>query len=220
MLSENTDENINTGRIHNEIELNPVVQKYMASCYPLADRQFINEAEQWKNYLQLSSREKKTINLPLGKIARAFPHLGKLQLKGFFDGRSIQSYFEGTDPDSHNMRMYLMAKRMARDCVPWPIMKNILEHVETCSVRVAQLLRKSGDSTIGRVWSYGETYRAELDTEHLNPVIRSPFVFIHGKSDRGLIVVREAGPHFEPFKEWFIERQQNGGGKLFKNYHP
>lgn len=232
MLSENTEleahpetkqipQNLtNQSRIRENIELSPTVQKYMASCYPLADRPFINEAEQWKTHLQDLQLEPKTIELPLLKIARAFPHLGKLKLKGFFDRRSIQSYFEGTDPDSHNMRMYLLAKRMARDGAPPEVMDSILEHIETCSVKVAQISGKSDDKTFGRVWSYGGTYHAELDTQSLNPTIRSPEVFIHGRSDRGLMVIRDAGPAFEPLKEWYIERQQNGGGKLFKNYRP
>ncbi len=220
MFSENFDAQINPDRLRDNIELSPVVQKYMASCYPLPDRPFINETEEWKTRLQDLQRGKKHLNLPVAKIARAFPHLGKLHLKGFFDHRSIQSYFEGTDPQSHNMRMYLLAKRMARDGVPEVVMQSILEHIETCSVKVAQIIKKSDHRTHGRVWSYGSTYLADLDTESLNPAIRTSNVVVHGRSDRGLTVIRDAGPAFEPLKEWFIERQQNGGGKLFKNFRP
>jgi len=185
------------------IVLTPIEQRYISTCYPLPDRPFYNEALFWKNKLRESSVKDEDIEVPFEDIGKAFPHICRLYKEGFFDERSIQSYFEGVDDKSHNMRMYLFAKRVARGKRPELALINVLRHVEACSVKPADLRRSL-------VWSYGAVRRSLIDTEYFNSSPQSDLVFVHGRSNGGEVVVRDVSEEeFERLKSWFEERQKS-----------
>ncbi len=185
------------------IVLTPIEQKYIATCYPLPDKPFLDEANKWKEILRETSSNGEDIEVSVNDIGRAFPHIGTLYQRGLFNKRSVRSYFEGTDQESHNMRMYLFAKNIARKQPPEHIVLKVLHHVECCSVKVADL-----DSFI--IWSYGMTYTFPLDTDYFGIKPRSNRVFVHGKSERGMVVVRDVSEEeFEKFRSWFEERQSS-----------
>ncbi len=192
-----------TCRKHYEITLTPLEQRYISTCYPLPDRPFIDEVHEWQERLRISSTKGESIVAVVADIGRVFPHVGRLCREGFFDERSIQSYFEGIDPLSHTMRMYLFGKRVARKQPPEHILLAVLHHIEHCSVRVADL-------NTSTVWSYGMTYQYPLDIHYFNLNARSSRVLVHGKSNKGVIVVRDASEEeFEKFSSWYEERQSS-----------
>ena len=183
------------------IVLTPLEQRYISTCYPLTDRPFYEEAMTWKEKLREAAVAGKDIEVPTRELVIAFPHIGRLYLEGFFKERSIQSYFEGLGQGSHNLRMYLFAKRLARSQAPEPIILDVLHHVETCSVRVASL----GDLT---TWSYGGTYPCPLDVEYFGAHVEGSYVLVHGRSEKGPVVIRSLSTEdFERFKAWFEKRQ-------------
>lgn len=188
---------------NDRIILTPIEQRYIATCYPLPDRPFLDEANEWKERLKESSLKNEDIEVAANDISRAFPHIGMLYRRGFFDERSIRSYFEATDQESHNMRMYLFAKSVARKHPPEHILLGVLDHVEHCSVKVADL-----DSST--LWSYGGPYQCTLDTDYFNLSPNSNWVLVHGKNKNGVIVIRDIlEDEFERFRRWFEERQSS-----------
>ncbi len=188
----------------------PIEQRYLSTCYPLPDRPFYDEAMVWKENMRYLSMKNETIDVSLRHIVKAFPHLGALYVKGLFDKRTVKSYFEGTDQDSHNMRMYLFAKSAYRKGLPEKALLDVLEHVEACSVKPADLRNSL-------IYSYGDNYHSQLDTEYLDIVPESDFVFVHGRSPDGEIVIRDVMEEkFEALREWFDKRKESKSNPFVK----
>lgn len=187
------------------IILNPIEQRYLASCYPLKDRSWYDEALRWREIFRNYAKSNSNVEIEVISIAKAFPHFARLCIEGFFIDRTVQNYFEGTDEKSHNMRNYLFAKSRKREKLPKEILEEMLEHVEYCSVRPVSLRDRI-------VFSYGGPREEEIDTEYfgIDLVHESDFAFVHGRSNKGSILIR--GVSEEEFKnlvKWFEERQKS-----------
>lgn len=170
-------------------------KKIYITCFPLLDRPFYEKALEWKEKL----RDQKEI--PLEEFIKAFPHLGRLYLEGLFERKTIQEYFEGIDLDSHNMRMYLFAKKFARH--KGRELKHILyptlEHLEVCAVKPVDLKKQ-------QVWGYFGSYKTDLDFDYFD-ISSKGYGFVHGRSEKGLVVIREVKEEeFQILKEWFEKR--------------
>jgi hypothetical protein len=188
--------------LREKIILTPIEQRYISTCYPLPDRPCLDKVEYWKRILRESAKNDKNLEISFNDFGLAFPHIGILYLQGFFDERSIQSYFEGIDEKSHNMRMYLFAKKMDRKRSPQIL--NVLLHIEYCSVKPADLENQ-------KIHSYGMNYDYPIDTGYFSDMqLKNNFVLVHGKSKKGLIAIREiTKEEFEIFSNWFEERQKS-----------
>ncbi|MEM7816694.1 MAG: hypothetical protein QXZ20_02145, partial [Candidatus Aenigmatarchaeota archaeon] len=139
-----------------KVTLNPIEQRYIATCYPLKDRPYYEDALRLRETFRYYAIKNETIEIDVNNIALAFPHLARLITEGFFKERTIQSYFEGIDDKSHNMRNYLFAKARMRDKLPEHVLFDILHHVECCSVRPCYVK----DNLI---LSYGGEIKDEID---------------------------------------------------------
>lgn len=180
-----------------KILLSPIEQRYVSTCYPLEDRPRYDEAMAWKKKLQKSAIAGEPVEVDAGDFGRAFPHVGRLYSEKLFDEISFLHYFEGTDQNSHNMRAYLFAKNVAKKNIPREIMRSVIHHLTVCSVRVARL----EDS---RVWSYGGSYSMELDRTYFGDSQFGQYAFLHGRSEKGPVVVRTASEEeFEKLSSWF-----------------
>ena len=191
-----------------KIILTPIEQRYISTCYPLPDRPFLDKVEYWKRILREGSKNDKNLEISLNDLGLAFPHIGMLYIQGFFDERSIQSYFEGIDEKSHNMRMYLFAKKIYRKKFPQTL--NVLSHIEYCSVKPAELETE-------KIYSYGMIYNYPVDTEYFGMRFKNNFVLVHGRSENGLIAIRDiTEEEFERFTKWFEERQKSKDNPFVK----
>jgi len=184
-----------------KIILTPIEQRYISTCYPLPDRPFLDKVEYWKRILREAAKNNKNLEVSLHDFSLAFPHIASLYLKGFFNERSIQSYFEGIDEKSHNMRMYLFAKKMYRN--NFPKIFDVLLHIEYCSVKPADLETE-------KIYSYGMVYNYPIDVDYFGFYPENNLILLHGKSERGLIAIRElTKKEFKIFVSWFEERQKS-----------
>jgi len=199
-----------------KIRLTPVEQRYIASCSPLPDRIFYDEAIKWKEIMRKSAIDDKLMEVPVIELTKPFPNITRLYFQGLFKNRSVQSYFEGIDSQAHNLRMYSFAKKIERNGFLQNMVPDVLAHVELCSVKVADLVES-------RVWSYTGIYRGGdnnflIDTDYLKVHPITDYVFVHGKSEKGLIAVRSAKEHeVEIMKEWFERRQRSSKNPFFRH---
>lgn len=194
------------------IILTPLEQRYLSTCYPLPDRPFYDEVSKWKEFLRWNSIEDKDLELS-DELLRVFPHIGRLYMNGLFNRRSIQSYFEGIDLDSHNMRMYLFAKRAARN-IPPDILSSILSHVKTCSVKPA-------DMSTSTIWSYDGVYHGEIDLSYFNLTLGGFYVFVHGAngSDIDIAIRQITKEEFDLLRNWYEERQKSKENPFLRYSH-
>jgi hypothetical protein len=191
-----------------KIILTSIEQRYISTCYPLPDRPFLDKAYYWKGILRKNVKNNQNLELSFNDLGLAFPHIGLLYLQGFFEKRSIQSYFEGLDKKSHNMRMYLFAKKIYRK--NFPEILDVLSHIEYCSVKPADLNSE-------KIYSYGMVYEYPIDTKYFDINFKNDFVLIHGKSENGLIAIRDiTKEEFERFADWFRERQKSKDNPFVK----
>lgn len=205
-----------------KIILNPIEQRYIASCYPLKDRAYYEEALKMRNIFRELANKNEKIEIDLSTIALAFPHLSRLYIEGFFNNRTIQSYFEGIDDKSHNMRNYLFAKARMREALkikeyPWEIMKYVLEHVEYCSVKPCYVEENL-------IISYCGELKDEIDKNYFSLADdqESCFAFVHGRSEKGSILIRYVTKdEFENLLEWFEKRYESKENpfKMIKKYY-
>ncbi|MEM5870677.1 MAG: hypothetical protein QW758_01850 [Candidatus Aenigmatarchaeota archaeon] len=207
-----------------KVTLNPIEQRYIATCYPLKDRPYYEEALRAREIFRDYAIKNETIEIDLNNIALAFPHLARLIREGFFKERTIQSYFEGIDDKSHNMRNYLFAKSRMRDKLPENVLFDILHHVEYCSVRPCYLKENI-------IFSYGGEVKDDIDKYYFSLSIGQEsfqvenreyeFAFLHGRSEKGSIFVRYVSKEeFENLLKWFEERWKSKENpfRIIKNY--
>lgn len=199
------------------ILINTVEQRYIATCYPLKDRPYYEEALKWRERFREYAKMNKTIEIDANEIKLAFPHLARLIIEGFFENRTIQSYFEGVDEKSHNMRNYLFAKSRMREKLPQEILSDILLHVEYCSVRPCDLRNNL-------VISYSGEREENIDKYYFDgdSLLDANFAFLHGKSENGSVVIREVTKEeFDILAKWFKERQKSRENpfRRIKNYY-
>jgi hypothetical protein len=193
-----------------EIILTPLEQRYISTCYPLPDRPFIKEANKWKERLR-KTQEMGNILLSLEEIGKAFPHIGMLYKIGFFEKRSIQSYFEGLDEKGHNTRMYLFAKKCERSKIPKEMLLGVMLHVEHCSVRIAETKNS-------KICSYLGEYEYPIDLNYFGNGFSNEYVIVHGKSEKGAIAIRDLSrDEFDVYKKWFEERQKSKSNPFAKH---
>ena len=184
------------------LNLNPIEQRYIATCYPLPDRPGIEYVEEWKERMRQSSLEGKAVEIPVDRICAPFPHVGSLCEKGFFETTGVQEYFEGLGEGSHNMRMYQFAKRVARNRLPDEILKGVLEHVDGCSVKPARM----SDST---VWSFSGPRKARIDRDYFGHQ-ECEYGLLHGKNRGMLVLIRGiTQEEFEKYRSWFEDRAKS-----------
>ena len=194
------------------MEFNSIELRYLASCTPLPDRLGIKQCnilkENLRNYIGLSP-----IILPLNQIKIPFPEIAKLILKGEFEKITPQYYFEDLTENNHNMELYLFSQRLLqtylqkKDSIGEDAKKAILFtmwYANICSVKLARL--------DGKIWAYGVEYEDAIDTKYFLQ-IRFPknpqtYVFVHGRSKKGNIVIREVTPEeVEEYMKWHKERE-------------
>ncbi len=195
------------------MELSVLEQKYVSTCYPLPDRPFLAEAMHWKEVYRRASAQNEVLRVPLRDVARAFPHFGRMYYQGLFNKMSVQEYFESITQDSHTMRNYLFAKNVAKNNPPEDILRSVLHHITGCSVRVAR-------TTDSMIWSFGGTYEAKLDLLYFGEQEYGEYVFVHGMSENGAIVIADAPEDkFRTLKEWYEARQAKSKNP-FNKYGP
>lgn len=194
-----------------KIRLTPVEQRYIASCSPLPDRIFYDEAIKWKEILRKSAIDDKLMEVPVTELTKPFPNITRLYFEGLFKTRSVQDYFEGADIKSHNLRMYSYAKKALK--LPEIELLAVLSHIEQCSVRIAW----AETDNLATVFSYKNNYGIELDKEYLDIHPVTECVFIHGKSEKGAIVVRGAEDfEVKEVMDWFENIQKNPKNPFLK----
>ncbi|MCX8147631.1 MAG: hypothetical protein N3D84_04140 [Candidatus Woesearchaeota archaeon] len=174
---------------------------------------------EWKEKIKNLSLRGEEIELDIKEISTAFPYLTRLYAEGFFEERSVQNYFEGTDEKSHNFRKYLFMRNIAKNLTAdshfkshtlLDVLHNMLDHTAFCSVRPAKL-----DES--KVWSYDGIRTLSLDKNYFNLELKSNYAFVHGKNNGMPIVVRGAKENeFELMREWFEERQKSKKNPFIK----
>ncbi len=186
-----------------ELRLTPLELRYLATCYPLKDRPGIDEANRWKALARDRAGRTETRELPLRDIALAFPHVCGLAIKGFFEMRSVQDYFEGLDQESHIMRLYLFARSAARKSTPEHLMLGILQHTEGCSVRIA-------DASAGKVWGFGGIYALPINTQYFSQPVIGRYMLVHGHEQGHAVAIRAVSdPVFQVYSGWFEDRHKS-----------
>jgi hypothetical protein len=193
-----------------KIKLTPIDQRYIASCSPLPHKSNYAEAMRWKEILQKSSMADKEKWIPISEFRVPFPKIYVLHKAGVFDDRSVKNYFEGTDREGHNELLYDYAKDAAKRNDP--DLPGILAHIEQCSVRIAHI-----EDNLATVFSYRDNYAINLDKEYLGIHPVTDHVFIHGKSEKGAIVIRGIEDYeAEDMIQWFEELQKSPDNPFLK----
>lgn len=199
----------------NKITLTPIEQKYIGTCYPLPDRQGINECNIWKNKLQ-KDYSGKNIEFDLDEFKTPFPFIYTFLTTK--QNSKIQKRFEGISDDSHIKKLYNKAEniKIKLDIIQQNLSaKNaylkLLEHYEGCSVKVADLEKNL-------VWGYGGIYNVKIDKNYFEK-IEGKYAILHGKSENGLIAIRnitlnEFNVYIKVFEK--IQNSENNPFKRFK----
>lgn len=198
-----------------KITLTPIEQKYIGTCYPLIDRVGIQECIIWKNKIKINySAENIEIDLEEFKIPFPFIYTF-LKTK---QNSSIQERFEGISDDSHIKKLYNKAENikvklevLEKNSEAKNAYLKLLEHYEGCSVKVADLEKNL-------VWGYGGIYNLRIDKNYFEK-IEGKYAILHGKSENGLIAIREISfNEFQKYTEIFskIQNSENNPFKKFK----
>ena len=197
------------------LTLSPIEQRYIATCPLWEGRAYLEEARKYKKILRESAKRNKEITLSLEEISKPFPHISRLARDGFFEKRSVQSYFEGSDESSHNMLLYLFTKssyrkmrKIAEGNFEEP-MKNLLYHANVCAVKPVDLEART-------MWCFNGVMEERIDLEYFGVGFfereehNSKYGFVHGVSDNGHVLVRFVEEdEFLRMKRWFEERQKS-----------
>ena len=169
--------------------------RYLASCLIYPEFPFYKEKLRMRNYIRHEVLKGNFLEFSSVEIKDVFPRISRLIEEGFFEQRTPQSYFEGTDLAAHNMRLYKYAKKFRKQT-------EMLKSIEFCCVRPV-------DISNGIVASFSGDLEARLDTDYfeVNP---SKFGFTHGFTDKGLILIRDVSEEEYCFMlEFFRERQKS-----------
>lgn len=197
-----------------QLNFSPIEQRYVASCYPLPDREGYAACMDWRSAFAAMAEKHHDATVELSQLAEPFPHLTRLALTRMFRSISIQDYFEGLDfPETsrglvyHNPGLYLFAKRVARTSNKNPAMRSallsVLDHVSGCSVKPALLSE-------GLVMDYSGVWKKEaLLVDFLkHDAAANDYLLVHGKTHTGAhIGIRMIDTEtFEAFTRWFHQR--------------
>jgi hypothetical protein len=176
------------------LRLNTEEQRYVSSCALIPGREFYDEAVGWRERVKQDTFSGRETDYDVPQIARAFPHLATLYTKGFFEHHTPLGYFEGIDLKSHNMRMYLFAKKLLRNKnIPESMLEAVCRHLHECSVRVMKNCE---------MHSFKGVYRGEPDFGYFDAK-PAEYLFVHGR-DLNPIAVKEASlDDFARFNEFF-----------------
>ncbi len=199
-----------------KITLNPIEQKYIGTCYPLPDREGIKECSLWKQELK-RNYDGNNREFDIEKLKTPFPFI-----YAFFTAhpqKMIQDNFEALDENSHIRKLYAKATHtkinldvLEKNPAAKLAYLKLLEHYEGCAVKVADLGQRL-------IWGYGGIYHTKIDENYFEK-IKGRYAIIHGKSDNGLIVIREISEdEFRMYKTVFEEIQQrdNNPFRKYKN---
>jgi hypothetical protein len=149
----------------NQLVFNLYEQRYVASCYPLPDRDGIEECLYWKGvFADFVAKRQEQAWVAISKLSRPFPHLARLGVQGYFEKVPIQNYFEGLSEGSHNLNLYLFGVNLGRKIKSMPVetrrqvLLPVLDHVNGCAAKPANL-------ETNQVWTYKSVESARFDEE-------------------------------------------------------
>ena len=93
-----------------------------------------------------------------------------------------------------------------------PDLPGILAHIEQCSVKIAHI-----EDNLATVIAYRDNYPISLDMEYLDVYPVTEYVFVHGKSKKGAIVVRGIVDfEVEDMIKWFEALQKDSENPFLK----
>jgi hypothetical protein len=195
-----------------EILVNTLDQSYIATCYPLPNREGLDQCIDWKTKLKHSVLAASSINLSADDLRAPFPHLYRLLQEGYFDSTTIQDYFEGTNSGSHNQNLYLFAKAVYRRLkrAPEPVIEEILfpvlNHINGCAVKPANL----DDHTI---WSFGKIITTtDINQNYFGNHPAQRFALVHGIENGQHIIIRSISEdEFSAYSSWYTSHFKSNG---------
>lgn len=164
-----------------KVSLSPMEQRYLASCHCPVDYPKHEKTERWKDLVRDNSYAGETLEIKPSQILEAFPSLANfIASEGLGYKRSVQSYFEGMDSGSHNIKL-LEYVSVFRD---HPYFERMLEHADLCSVKLA---RTDGS----KIWTPKGAVSGSLD-DMFDVFPSSDHVLVHGQTENGHVITREA----------------------------
>lgn len=199
------------------LQFSPIEQRYVASCYPLPDRDGFAACMDWRTTFSQLADQQQNAAVEIAQLAEPFPHLTRLALSNVFGAISIQEYFEGLDfPETtsglvyHNPGLYLFAKSIARKSNNHPAMRaallSALDHVSGCSVKPALY-------SDGIVMDYSGVWKKEnISVDFLkHDKTTDNYLLVHGKTHSGAhIGIRRIDKEtFDIFSQWFLKRAES-----------
>ncbi len=130
-----------------KIVLNPLEQRYIATCDCVDDYPHSDKTREWKGKLALNSRNDTSITVRSSEMLLPFPTLAYLiGTEGLGDDWPVIEYFEGLDDRSHNHRLHEMARRAAKNPkIPQELLRRMENHATDCSVSLVRTDEKLDD---------------------------------------------------------------------------